>query len=143
MTNMPRSLESGLSIQDERSIAAVLVAYATSIDCRDWTLFRSCFLSDCQADFGDFGSWTNAADLTAYMRDTHASLGPTLHRITNSRLTAAQGGANSICYVDALLCQANGKGPVHRGVGSYEDFLVRTGDGWKIARRTFKAMILE
>ena len=37
----------------------------------------------------------------------------------------------------------NNDGPVHRGIGSYEDFLVRTGNGWKIARRIFKPMILE
>ena len=77
------------------------------------------------------------------MRGAHSGLGPTLHRISNIQLAAISGGASSLCYVDALLRQVNEKGPVHRGIGTYEDFLVRTGDGWKIARRTFTAMILE
>lgn len=141
--NLRRRIDSGLSAQDERSINALLIAYATAIDTRDWPLFRSCFTADCKADYGEFGSWTDVSTLTDYMRETHSRLGPTLHRISNIQLSGAQGGATAHCYVDALLCQMNNDGPVHRGIGSYEDFLVRTGDGWKIARRIFKPMILE
>jgi len=137
------TVDSGLSAQDERSIGAVLIAYATGIDHRDWDLFRSCFTPDCQADYGSFGSWDSALGLTAYMRDAHSSLGPTLHRISNIRLASAQGGATASCYVDALLRQRDEEGPVHRGIGTYDDFLVRTGQGWKIARRTFNAVIIK
>ncbi|MDT0576342.1 nuclear transport factor 2 family protein [Croceicoccus sp. F390] len=141
--NVYRRIESGLSSQDERSISAVLIAYANSIDTRDWALFRSCFTADCQADCGNFGCWNNLVDLADYMRNAHSGLGATLHRISNIQLAAISGGASSLCYVDALSRQVNEKGPVHRGIGTHEDFLVRTGDGWKIARQTFTAMILE
>ncbi len=141
--NLQRRIDSGLSAQDERSINAVLIAYATAIDTRDWALFRSCFTADCKADYGDFGSWTDVTGLTDYMREAHSRLGPTLHRISNIRMSGVQGGATAHCYVDALLCQMNEAGPVHRGIGSYEDFLVRTGDGWRIARRNFKLITVE
>lgn len=141
--NSHSHIDSGLSVQDERYISAVLVAYATAIDTRDWALFRNCFIADCQADYGEFGSWTDLSALTEYMREAHSRLGQTLHRISNIRLESVQGGARARCYVGALLCQTNDAGPVHRGIGSYEDFFVRTGDGWKIARRGFKPMILE
>jgi 3-phenylpropionate/cinnamic acid dioxygenase small subunit len=140
--NINCGIETGLSAQDERSIGAVLIAYASAIDSRDWALFRNCFTADCQADYGEFGSWQNIADLTDYMREAHARLGPTLHRISNIKLTNAQSGANATSYVDALLSPQNKQGSMHRGIGRYDDFLVRTGDGWKIARRAFTAMII-
>ena len=31
-------------------VAEVLIRYGTGIDRRDWTLFRSCFAEDCDAD---------------------------------------------------------------------------------------------
>lgn len=140
--NINCGIETGLSAQDERSISAVLIAYASAIDSRDWALFRNCFTADCQADYGEFGSWQNIADLTDYMREAHARLGPTLHRISNIKLTNAQSGANATSYVDALLSPENKRGSMHRGIGRYDDFLIRTGDGWKIARRAFTAMII-
>lgn len=141
--NILRQLDNGLSNQDERDIGAVLIAYATGIDCRDWSLFRTCFTSDCLADYGDFGSWNSASTLTDYMRDAHSRLGPTLHRISNIRLVGTKGGVQATSYVDALLLPMNDNGPVNRGIGTYEDFLVRTAEGWKIARRQFKPLLLE
>ena len=41
-------------------IAEVLVRYATGIDRRDWTLFRTCFTDDCDADYGDIGTLHSA-----------------------------------------------------------------------------------
>lgn len=140
--NINCGIDTGLSAQDERSISAVLIAYASAIDLRDWALFRNCFTADCHADYGDFGSWHNVTDLTEYMREAHARLGPTLHRISNIKLTNTESGVHATSYVDALLCPENKQGPMHRGIGTYDDVLVRTGDGWKIARRTFTAMII-
>ena len=48
-------------------VAEVLVRYATGIDRRDWTLFRSCFTADCDIDYGDIGVWHGADAITAYM----------------------------------------------------------------------------
>lgn len=140
---LPAQLESGLSMQDERSINAVLLAYASAIDRRDWALFRTCFTEDCSADYGDFGRWNTAVALTQFMQDAHAQLGSTLHRISNIRLTAKRDGVDAVSYVDAILKPQNDHGPVHRAMGSYDDFLVRTGNGWRIARRRFNAIIIE
>ena len=84
-------------------VAEVLVRYATGIDGRDWTLFRSCFTDDCEADYGSIGVWHGADEITAWMRDAHESAGPTMHRITNEAVTPTATGATSRCYVDALV----------------------------------------
>jgi hypothetical protein len=133
----------GLSAQDERAISAVLVAYGTAIDQRDWQLLHSCFTADCKAEYGHFGSWQGAHAITAYMKDAHAALGPTLHRITNIDIHSKDGAVHVRCYVDALLMPQNEGGPVQRGIGYYDDQFVRTGSGWQIARRQFNPVLID
>ncbi len=133
----------GLSAQDERAIAAVVIAYATGIDRRDWQLLHSCFTIDCEADYGPFGRLHGAAAITDYMKHAHADLGATLHRISNIDIRASDGGVHVRCYVDALLTPMNEGGPLHRGIGYYEDQFVRTANGWQIARRQFNPVLLE
>lgn len=133
----------GLSAQDERAISAVLVAYATGIDQRDWQLFHSCFTADCQTDYGQFGRWQGAHAITAFMKDQHAVCGPTLHRISNIAIRSQGDTVNVRSYVDALLMPAILGGAVHRGIGWYDDRLVRTGSGWQIACRNFNAILID
>ena len=132
-----------LCINDERMIRKVLLAYATGIDQRDWALFQSCFTADCVADYGSFGTWNGADEITAYMKEAHASLGKTLHRITNIVIWPNADGAQARCYVDALLCPQKADQPVHRGIGLYEDQLVRSGNGWQIERRQFHEILVD
>lgn len=141
--NQASQVGTGMSTVDERAITAVLIGYATAIDQRDWKLFRSLFTSDCEADYGSFGKWSGAGGLTEYMRQAHAHLGSTLHRISNIEIRSDEGGVHARCYVDALLKPMNEGGPVHRGIGYYDDQFVRTALGWQIARRHFHALVLE
>jgi 3-phenylpropionate/cinnamic acid dioxygenase small subunit len=141
--NQASRVGTGLSAQDERAISAVLIAYATGIDQRDWPLFHSLFTIDCDADYGNFGKWHGASAITEYMKQAHADLGATLHRISNIDIRTVDGGVEARCYVDALLSPINSGGPMHRGVGSYDDRFTRTASGWQIARRQFHALLLE
>jgi 3-phenylpropionate/cinnamic acid dioxygenase small subunit len=119
-----------------QDIADLLVRYAAGIDGRDWKLLRSCFTDDCEADYGATGRWHGGDEITAWMRATHEPLGHTLHRITNQAVACEDGTVTARSYVDALVL-----GPDNaRGVrvdGYYDDVLVRTDDGWRIARRRY------
>lgn len=126
-----------LSAQDERSIAALLIAYGCAIDQRDWTKLRNCFSDDCECDYGSFGKWRGPAAITQYMKQAHADLGATMHRITNIEIAMRDGHAEARSYVDALLLPVSDGGPIHQAVGYYDDRLVRTSNGWCIARRLF------
>jgi 3-phenylpropionate/cinnamic acid dioxygenase small subunit len=141
--NLTNRVGTGLSAQDERAISAVLIAYATGIDQRDWQLFHSLFTFDCEVDYGGFGKWHGASAITEYMKQAHADLGATLHRINNIDIHASDDRVHARCYVDALLRPMNEGGPMHRGVGYYDDQLTRTANGWQIARRQFHALLLE
>jgi 3-phenylpropionate/cinnamic acid dioxygenase small subunit len=141
--NHMTAIGSGLSAQDERAVSAVLIAYGTSIDQRDWNRFRACFSEDCEADYGSFGKWQGATAITAFMKQAHADIGPTLHRITNIEIRKDDGHVSARAYVDALLMPVNAGGPVHHGIGYYDDQLIRTGAGWQISRRQFVSVFLD
>jgi 3-phenylpropionate/cinnamic acid dioxygenase small subunit len=118
-------------------IADLLVRYATGIDRRDWSLFRSCFTADCDADYGAIGRWYDVEGITAYMTTVHADCRYTLHRITNISIdNLSEQTASTRSYVDALILGPEGSGGV-RATGYYDDELVRADDGWRIARRRF------
>jgi len=119
-----------------QEVADVLVRYATGIDRRDWTLFRSCFTEDCVADYGDIGVWHGADAITAWMEQTHAPCGHTMHRISNVVVTDSGDGVSARSYVDALVLNGDNKTGV-RAAGYYDDELVDTEGGWRIARRRF------
>lgn len=131
-----------LSLQDHHDIAQVIIRYGTGIDTRNWELFATCFTDDVSAHYGSFGIWRSAAEITEFMRVAHAPLGATLHRMTNTVAEGDGARATARTYVDALLMPAEDGGDIHRGIGYYDDVLVKTGAGWKIQSRHFVAVRL-
>ena len=125
-----------LDHEARQDVADLLVRYAAGIDRRDWKLLRSCFTDDCVADYVGIGKWSSGDEITEWMRRTHEPLGHTLHRITNQAV-AVDGEAVTVrSYVDAIvLGPDNARGA--QAIGFYDDVVVRTDDGWKIARRRF------
>ena len=121
---------------DRQDIEEVLLRYANGIDRRDWDLFPTCFTDDVDADYGDAGRWDSAAAITAFMADSHAQMGHTMHRLSNLAITVAGDAATARTYVDAVLMSADGESGLNP-IGFYDDDLVRTADGWRIRRRRF------
>ena len=131
---------------DERQVCQdvteVLYRYATGIDGRDWALFESCFTDACEADYGTIGRWHSAEEITGWMRQAHEHCGHTLHRITNPTVRVHPEGVTARCYVDAVVMGADNRSGT-RAVGFYDDELVATGNGWRIARRRFTMAVLQ
>ena len=119
-----------------QDIAEVLVRYATGIDRRDWEAFRTCFTDDLLAEYEGIATWNGVDEITDSMVSSHADMGHTMHRISNIAVTVDGDTAEARCYVDAILMSADGKSGLNP-VGFYEDRLVRTTDGWRIAHRRF------
>lgn len=126
-----------LSHHDEREIREVLLRCAGGIDRRDWSAFATCFADDFVGDYGSFGCWSGAQQITEGMRDLHTRLGPTLHRLSNIEIWQHEGMTRSRTYVDALLMPLEAAGDPHQGIGYYDDEWCRTRGGWKIRRRRF------
>jgi hypothetical protein len=70
------------------------------------------------------------------METSHAMAGHTMHRLTNQVITVDGDGAEARTYVDGLI-MFGGAGSGVNAIGFYDDEFVRTGDGWRIARRRF------
>ena len=122
--------------EDRQDICDLLVRYATGIDRRDWPLFRTVFADDCELDYGVIGTWQGVDAVTDFMEKTHEPAGHTLHRLSNQVIEIDGDKAVARTYVDALIMVGD-EGAGVNGVGFYDDEIVRTPDGWRIARRKF------
>src|SRR3546814_15733944 len=94
----------------------------------------------CSSDLG-YGLWRGPGEITRFMEEAHAPLGPTLHRLSNFVVDGDDSRATARTYVDALLMPASPDGTIHRGIGYYADELIRSDDGWKIRRSRFNPVI--
>jgi 3-phenylpropionate/cinnamic acid dioxygenase small subunit len=124
-------------MSDRDEITAVLIRYATGIDTQDWPLFRTCFTDDVQADYGDIGLWTDVDGITEFMATSHQGMPATNHMLTNMAIAVDGDRAKAVTYVHAVLVLSRDPEQSIDAVGKYEDSLVRTADGWRIAARKF------
>lgn len=128
---MPNPLPSDV----RQDISDVLIRYATGIDRRDWTLFRTCWTDDARIEYDDVGSWESGDDFTRFMEDVHRSCGTSLHRVTNLAITSDGTRVLARSYIDALVTLSDSD--TMRAVGYYDDELRSTPDGWKIEARRY------
>jgi 3-phenylpropionate/cinnamic acid dioxygenase small subunit len=122
---------------DREQIADVLIRYATGIDFKDWALLRTCWTEDVDVDYGEVGQYSGADAITGLMEQLHDAMGPTYHRLTNFAIAVDGDRATARSYVHAVL-QAipDDEASWVEALGHYDDELVRTPAGWRIARRT-------
>lgn len=122
--------------EDRQDIADLLTRYATGIDSRDWPLFRTVFTDDCELDYGVVGVWKGRDAVADFMEQAHAMAGHTLHRLSNLAISVDGDAAVARSYIDGLIMAADNQSGVN-AIGYYDDEIVRTPDGWRIARRRF------
>lgn len=75
-------------------------------------------------------------EVTDFMDKTHAMAGHTLHRLSNQVIAVDGDNATARTYVDAVIMFGDNEAGVNAW-GFYDDEIVRTGEGWRIARRRF------
>jgi uncharacterized protein (TIGR02246 family) len=122
--------------EDRQDISELLVRYATGIDRRDWSLFRTVFTDDCELDYGVIGSWKGVYAVAEFMEQVHALAGHTMHRLSNQAITVDGDKAEARTYIDGLIMAGDNKSGVN-ALGFYDDEIVRTDGGWRIARRRY------
>ncbi|RLA38914.1 MAG: nuclear transport factor 2 family protein [Gammaproteobacteria bacterium] len=124
---------------DRAALSDVLNNYAAGVDRRDWTLFRSCFTDDLEADFTGVlpGNVCHGADKwVAAAAKLIEPLAATQHIITNHVHDIDRDTAKSRSYLQAQHMQKDPQGKQrHYLIGGYYDYdMVRTGQGWKIKK---------
>jgi hypothetical protein len=122
---------------DRDRIAAVPLTYARGIDRRDWDLVRSCFTDDCFVE----GSRASAP-IEEYLADLRPGVEafPTTMHFMGNQLVEVDGDTGRVeTYAVAFHWAAERAGaddPANLVVGvRYQDSMVRTADGWRIANR--------
>ncbi len=127
-------------LQDRQDVSDLLIRYATGIDRRDWDLFRMVFTPDCQLDYGEIGVWDGVEAVTEFMDVAHREAGYLMHRISNIVIDLQGDRAVTRCYVDAWIMAADNNSGGVNAKGFYDDEIVRTEAGWRIARRVFTSV---
>jgi len=140
---MPLSLQ---DISDRIEINDLLIRYSKAIDQKDWKLLDTCFTPDAELDYvssgGIKGSYPEAR---AWLEKALAIFPITVHYVTNSEVTLAGDRASARTAVYNPMFFKNPDGTLHHfAVGAfYVDELVRTKQGWRIAKRREDQAFLE
>ena len=135
----------------EREITAVYHRYCDLIDAKAFDRMSEVFTVDCEGDYRDSGGTLHVGieHLVAALHrnlGTESCCGPTHHNVLNLQLAVGADGATATGNVHFYA--------VHRGVramagalssvwGRYDDRLVRTEDGWRIAARTYTNFVTD
>jgi ketosteroid isomerase-like protein len=124
-------------LQDRLDIAANLSRYTYGCDTRDFDLLASAFLPDAPIDYDSMPPHVKAfPQFSEFCRSVLNQLASTQHFVGNLDVTVDGDKAHCTSYVQATHVGHDGR--MFVGAGRYDDDLVRTPDGWKIAARVFR-----
>jgi 3-phenylpropionate/cinnamic acid dioxygenase small subunit len=136
---------------DVRAIEAVYVRYCEIVDAKTFDAMDEVFTADATGDYTQaLGPGVISPDRASLIASMHANLGAgslcgaTHHNVGNFRITLAGDTARALVNYHA----------VHRGVGRlqgalytmwghYDDDLVRTPAGWRVAARRYFCSLSE
>lgn len=128
-------------MSDREEIVQLINLYGLAMDTQRWDLFDRVFTETVDADYGPTSHWT---DRDSFKRDFgafHAVFDATQHMMTNHLVTVDGDTASAHTYgAWRLIRHAAGTPPCWDGTGYYDDSLVRTADGWRIARRVCRVV---
>lgn len=125
-----------LTVEDQLDIQQLYARYNHAIDSGQADQWAACFTSDGIFSSGASGEFTGTEALAAFAKGFAERL-KARHWTNNLVLDAAGDGAKGSCYL--MLYRLGGETPASIMIsGIYDDELVRTGDGWKFARRTVR-----
>jgi 3-phenylpropionate/cinnamic acid dioxygenase small subunit len=129
-------------VSDRIEIDDLLTRYATAVDTRDWTLYESCFTTDAVIDYTASGGIKGAlADVRRWLSEVMPVFAVTQHLVTNRSVALDGHTASSRSYFFNPLGLPDGRGgmTMYFDGGFYNDKLVRTEHGWRIAERVEEA----
>jgi hypothetical protein len=141
----PRSLTLQ-EISDRIEIQDLLVRYTVAIDRKDWKLLDTCFTPDAQVDYTSTGGSKGAyPEVRRWLEKALAPFKVTVHYISNSTVELAGDRARARTYVINPMGFPKPDGSLHLFTvgGYYNDELVRTPEGWRIARRVEEQAFLD
>ena len=135
MAEAPLSLE---EISDRIRINDLLTRYTVAIDSKDWELLDTVFTPDATVDYTTSGGIRGLyPEVRTWLAKALSAFSMTQHMISNSVVQIAGDRATARTMVFNPMGSDTPEGKLHLFyVGAYyNDELVRTPDGWRIAVR--------
>ncbi len=133
-------------VSDRIAINDLLTRYTVAIDQKDWSLLDTCFTPDAQVDYTTSGGTKGVyPEVRAWLEKALAIFPITMHFISNSTVELDGDRATARTYVINPMVFVNPDGTQHIfTVGAYyNDKLVCSDDGWRIAERFEEQAYLE
>ncbi len=126
---------------DERDIVAIALRYCRALDTKDWPALANVFLPDATADLSSGVDLIGLDAIVGRIRTALEHLDESQHLVGNHEVVVTGDTATHRCYLQAQhIRRAATGGPNFLVGGRYEDRLVRTPEGWRIAHRTLAVM---
>lgn len=128
---------------DVRALTELTFRYAYALDGHKWDELRELFTDDVELDYG-LGSENiirGADQFVAGSKQALQGLSATQHMFTNHLFEIDGDRAHGKYYMQAQHMKLDAVGgKLHTLGGIYEDEFIRTADGWKVSRRTYRAI---
>jgi 3-phenylpropionate/cinnamic acid dioxygenase small subunit len=133
------------TIEDKLAIHELLNRYSSMVDERRWEWMDRVFAPGATIDYRSTGGQAGPFRETLEWLDRALAPWPlNLHFITNVTIELDGDRATSRCYFNAPMGrrEADGSQTVITNAGYYDDQLVRTPDGWRVASRHCEQTIM-
>jgi 3-phenylpropionate/cinnamic acid dioxygenase small subunit len=124
-------------LSDRAEIQDVLVREAAAMDRRDWDRWRSCFTENAAIDYSENDGAVGAPrEVGAWLASVLGRFHSYQHLSSNSEIDLASDLARvrSMQYIAVKMEATGGERVVFSGIW-FRDELVRTSEGWRIAKR--------
>ena len=129
---------------DERDIRNVAFRYCRALDPKDWALLDEVFLPDATGELGTPTTLVGLEAIRGRIQKALEHLDESQHLVGNHEIDVTGDSATHRCYLQAQHIREGAHcGPNYIVAGRYEDRLVRTSSGWRIAHRTLAVMWTE
>ena len=129
------------TLLDDHEIRHLAFRYCRALDTKDWALLDEVFVPDATAELGTPATLQGVDAIRARIRGALERLDDSQHLVGNHEIEVDGDTATHRCYLQAQhVREAAVGGPNYIVAGRYEDRLVRTANGWRIAHRTLTVM---
>ena len=128
------------TVADRLEIADLCARYARAIDTQDWDGLDTVFTPDAEIDYTSSGGTSGRyPEVKAWLAQVLPMFSMTQHYVTNTTVEFGPDGASATARSDLYnpmsLKGEDGSVRTFEVGGLYLDELVRTPDGWRIAKR--------
>lgn len=136
---------------DKDAIAQVYIRYCEIVDSKRFDEMDEVFTADCVGDYSQaLGPGVISPNRASLVASMHANLGEgstcgaTHHNVMNFRIAVAGDCATAkVNYYAVHRGRGAHEGALYSMWGQYADDLVRTADGWRVARRVYTCQLTE